>query len=91
MVQFLSTIFFFLDFFNFCWVFQKFPFLGHPVLIVGEDIFQLLRIYPATITLSVFYILPAVIWGRTKEPTDGQSPTQRYHNSTKQHKNNITY
>ena len=25
MVQFLS-IFFFLDFFNFCWVFQKFPF-----------------------------------------------------------------
>ena len=26
MVQFLSIIFFFLDFFNFCWVFQKFPF-----------------------------------------------------------------
>ena len=26
MVQFLSIIFF-LDFFNFCWVFQKFPFL----------------------------------------------------------------
>ena len=30
MVQFLS-IFFFLDFFNFCWVFQKFPFFCHPV------------------------------------------------------------
>ena len=28
MVQFLSIIFFFLDFFNFCWVFQKFPFFG---------------------------------------------------------------
>ena len=26
MVQFLSIIFFFLDFFNFCWGFQKFPF-----------------------------------------------------------------
>ena len=26
MVQFLSINFFFLDFFNFCWVFQKFPF-----------------------------------------------------------------
>jgi hypothetical protein len=26
MVQFLSIIFFFFDFFNFCWVFQKFPF-----------------------------------------------------------------
>ena len=26
MVQFLSIIFFFLYFFNFCWVFQKFPF-----------------------------------------------------------------
>ena len=26
MVQFLSIIFFFLAFFNFCWVFQKFPF-----------------------------------------------------------------
>ena len=26
MVQFLSMIFFFLDFFNFCWGFQKFPF-----------------------------------------------------------------
>ena len=33
MVQFLSIIFFFLDLFNFCWVFQKFPFfLYHPVL-----------------------------------------------------------
>jgi len=32
MVQFLSIIFFFLDFFNFCWVFQKLPFfLCHPV------------------------------------------------------------
>ena len=27
MFQFLSIIFFFLDFFNFCWVFQTFPFL----------------------------------------------------------------
>jgi len=26
MVQFLSIKFFFFDFFNFCWVFQKFPF-----------------------------------------------------------------
>jgi len=26
MVQFLSINFLFLDFFNFCWVFQKFPF-----------------------------------------------------------------
>ena len=26
MVQFLSINFFFVDFFNFCWVFQKFPF-----------------------------------------------------------------
>ena len=26
MVQFLSIIFFFLDFFNFCWGFQEFPF-----------------------------------------------------------------
>ena len=26
MVQFLSIKLFFLDFFNFCWVFQKFPF-----------------------------------------------------------------
>ena len=26
MVQFLSINFFLLDFFNFCWVFQKFPF-----------------------------------------------------------------
>ena len=26
MVQFLLINFFFLDFFNFCWVFQKFPF-----------------------------------------------------------------
>ena len=26
MLQFLSINFFFLDFFNFCWVFQKFPF-----------------------------------------------------------------
>ena len=26
MVQFLSIIFFLVDFFNFCWVFQKFPF-----------------------------------------------------------------
>ena len=26
MVQFLSIIFFSLDFFNFCWIFQKFPF-----------------------------------------------------------------
>ena len=26
MVHFLSINFFFLDFFNFCWVFQKFPF-----------------------------------------------------------------
>ena len=32
MVQFLSIIFF-LDFFNFCWVFPKFPFfLCHPVI-----------------------------------------------------------
>jgi hypothetical protein len=28
MVQFLSIIFFSLDFFNFCWVFQKFPFFS---------------------------------------------------------------
>ena len=32
MVEFLSINFFFLDFFNFCWVFPKFPFfLCHPV------------------------------------------------------------
>jgi hypothetical protein len=30
MVQFLSIIFFFLDFYNFCWVFQKFPFFVSP-------------------------------------------------------------
>ena len=41
MVQFMSIIFFFFDFFNFCWVFQKFPFfcvslyLGVPILIGG--------------------------------------------------------
>jgi hypothetical protein len=28
MVQFLSIHFFLLDFFNFCWGFQKFPFFG---------------------------------------------------------------
>ena len=32
MVQFLSIIFF-LDFFNFCWVFQKFPFFVSPVYV----------------------------------------------------------
>jgi len=32
MVQFLSIIFFSLDFFNFCWVFQKFPFFVSPFI-----------------------------------------------------------
>ena len=31
MVQFLSINFFFLDFFHFCWVFQKSPFFVSPV------------------------------------------------------------
>ena len=37
MVQFLSIYFFFLDFFNFCWGFQKFPFfLCHSVFEVAD-------------------------------------------------------
>ena len=36
MVQFLSINFFLLDFFNFCWVFQKFPFFVSPCLIVSQ-------------------------------------------------------
>jgi len=36
MVQFLSIIFFFY-FFNFCWGFQKFPFLCHPVFEVWDN------------------------------------------------------
>ena len=32
MVQFLSIHFFFLYFFNFCWVFQKFPFFVSPCI-----------------------------------------------------------
>ena len=35
MVQFLSINFFFLDFFNFCWFSQKFPFfLCHSVCVI---------------------------------------------------------
>ena len=39
MVQFLSINFFFLDFFNFCWVFQKFPFFC--VILYNTDTFHL--------------------------------------------------
>jgi len=40
MVQILSILFFsFLDFFNFCWVIQKFPFLlCHPVLTAAVEV-----------------------------------------------------
>jgi len=38
------------------------------ILIVGEDFPQLLRIYPVTTILSLFCILPAVIWGKEKNP-----------------------
>ena len=38
MVQFLSIIFFFLDFFNFCWVFQKFPFFCVTLYIVNSKV-----------------------------------------------------
>ena len=41
MVQFLSIIFFFLDFFNFCWVFQKFPFFVSPCTLLSHAIHSL--------------------------------------------------
>ena len=42
MTQFLSVIFFFLDFFNFCWVFQKFPFFCVVlyILVMNIDSFE---------------------------------------------------
>ena len=44
MVQFLSIIFFFLDFFNFCWVFQKFPFFVSLCIIYNIHISVFLKI-----------------------------------------------
>ena len=43
MVQFLSINFFFLDFFNFCWVFQKFPFLLSPCICITPDMIRLIK------------------------------------------------
>jgi len=67
MVQFLSIIFFLLDFFNFCWVFQKFPFFCVSLYlyihtVMNTTILQLVAIYRvsqeecATLRESVPYV-----------------------------------
>ena len=66
MVQFLSIIFFFFDFFNFCWGFQKFPFFCVTL--------YLHHIMPCQATCAVAYITSLIqpLHTRTKGSTLGK-------------------